>query len=377
MLHGWARGALWLGMERLVFYGKGGIGKSTLSANIAAILARRGKRVLHVGCDPKHDSTVALMAGEMIPTVTDRRFGAVVHVDDIISRSRSGVDCVEAGGPEAGVGCAGRGISRTLEIFDKAQLLSPERYDVVTFDLLGDVVCGGFAAPLRHEVGEKVVIVSSEEVMSLYAANNIAKAVVTYAKNGVVCAGILLNRRDPGSDLGPVERFAGLLGTRILGVIERDPLIREAEYARLTLAEHTPEAPLVQQLAGIADEILALDPALCPTPSPLSDRDFYARARDRFAGVAATRERPAGSGDEAASGDRSLGRETTADQSAATGRGGGNGNEVLRRQFKRDLRAGIVAVRDGLVDAEDAAARLRESYPELTRTLSARDLQSR
>ncbi len=365
-LAGGCYGAQVTGMERLVFYGKGGIGKSTLSANIAAILARRGKRVLHVGCDPKHDSTVALMGGEMIPTVTDRRFGPVVQVQDIVSISRSGVHCVEAGGPEAGVGCAGRGISRTLEIFDKAQLLSPQRYDVVIFDVLGDVVCGGFAAPLRHQVGEKVVIVSSEEVMSLYAANNIAKAIVTYARNGVICAGMLINRRDAGSDLKPVEHFAALLGTRILGVIEREPLIREAEYARVTLTEHAPEAPLVAQLGRIADDVLALRPADCPTPTPLHDRDFYAYARHRFARKDEEERATSSAGPPAG----------VATATAGSPRNGNGTVEAQRREFKRDLRAGIIAVRDGLVGAEEAAERLRQSYPDFTRTLSAHDLQT-
>lgn len=350
-------------MERLVFYGKGGIGKSTLSANVAALLVREGKRVLHVGCDPKHDSTVALMDGEMIPTVVDREYGEVVRPEDIVRVSRSGVHCVEAGGPQAGVGCAGRGISRTLEVFDKADLLSPERYDVVTFDLLGDVVCGGFAAPLRHRVGEKVVIVSSEEVMSLYAANNIARAIVNYASNGIVCAGVLLNVRDD-DDLAPAERFAALLNTRILGVIRRDPLIREAEYRRITVAEHAPDSPIVAQLGALAQTLLGVEPPACPMPTPLSDDEFYAYARHKF-------DTPPDGPRRAAAGPGAQGgRMPEARVSRPEDRPG----EQLRQRYKRDLRAGILAIKRGLVQPEVALERLRSSYPEFTQSLRPEDL---
>lgn len=344
-------------MERLVFYGKGGIGKSTLSANIAVLLVRAGKRVLHVGCDPKHDSTVGLMDGEMIPTVLEREYDKIVRPEDIVRVSSSGVHCVESGGPQAGVGCAGRGISRTVEIFDRADLLSPERYDVVTFDLLGDVVCGGFAAPLRKGVGEKVVIVSSEEVMSLYAANNIARAIVTYAANGIACAGMVLNLRDGTAEsLAPAERFAKLAAIPVLGVLQRDPLIREAEYRRMTVAEHAPDSAIVAELRALADRLLAIDPAACPLPTPLSDRAFYAFAQHKF-------DPPA----ELLSLHQPAAPAPPATQSGA-------GIDLLRRAYQRDLKAGILAVRRGLVRPEDALERLRRSHPEFTRSLSAKDL---
>jgi nitrogenase iron protein NifH len=364
-------------MERLVFYGKGGIGKSTISANIAALLVGMDRRVLHVGCDPKHDSTVALMGGEMIPTVLDRDYGEIVRAEDIVRISESGVHCVESGGPQAGVGCAGRGISRAVEIFDKADLLSEDRYDVVTFDLLGDVVCGGFAAPLRHGVGEKVVIVSSEEVMSLYAANNIARAVVTYASNGIACAGILLNLRDADEDLDPVYRFARLLGTEVLGVIRRDPLIREAEYRRVTVAEHAPNSGIVDQFRTLAERIIAIDAKACPLPTPLSDRRFYAYARHKFDPPAELRDalseprrEPSGEG----------GRATASPNEGAprpdpsSPAGIDASLESRRRAYKRDLKAGIIAVRRGLVRPEEAVERLKTSYPEFTESLRGRDL---
>jgi nitrogenase iron protein NifH len=359
------------GMERLVFYGKGGIGKSTISANMAACFAGQGYRVLHVGCDPKHDSTVALMDGEMIPTVVDQPSRDTISPEDIVSLSRSGVHCVEAGGPAAGVGCAGRGITRTLEIFDQANLLSPARYDVVTFDLLGDVVCGGFAAPLSQRMGEKVVIVSSEEVMSLYAANNIAKAIVTYASGGIVCAGILLNLRDNDEDLQPAQRFAQLLNTSIIGVIKRDPLIREAEYRRVTVVDHAPEAPIVGQLRDLGEAILAINPRDCPLPTPLSDHDFYAYSRHRFA-------RPSDSGARQPWVGHSR-KEATLSAAARAQHpspAGDGQTTASRGDFKRDLRAGIAAVKRGLVSPEEALQRLQASYPGFTRSLQVRDLKT-
>jgi nitrogenase iron protein NifH len=224
-------------MERIVIFGKGGIGKSTISCGISASLAAGGKRVLHVGCDPKHDSTTALLRGKLIEPVIDRIEKVKgVKAEDIVVRSPLGVDCVEAGGPAAGVGCGGRGITRMLEIFNEAELLDESKYDLALYDVLGDVVCGGFAAPLRKGIGEKVVIVTSEELMALYAANNIARAVVHYANNGIALAGLVVNLKDPNADRKVVERFAERINTRILAWIPRDPLIREAEYNRTKIA---------------------------------------------------------------------------------------------------------------------------------------------
>lgn len=355
-------------MERLVFYGKGGIGKSTLSANLAAGLARRGERVLHVGCDPKHDSTVALMGGEMIPTVVDRRYRDVIAAEDIVSVSATGVHCVEAGGPQAGVGCAGRGISRALEIFAEADLMSPDRYDVVTFDLLGDVVCGGFAAPLSQGMGEKVVIVSSEEVMSLYAANNIARAILTYASAGIVCAGMLLNLRDPDPDLEAVHRFARLLNTRVIGALRRDPHVRQAERRRVTVVEHAPEAPFVAELMELGDTILATKPAACPLPTPLSDEDFYAYSRHGFAPPPGRPERtPWVAAAVGEGGDEGL-------PPSGPARGHAEPADEARRSYQRDLRAGMAAVKRGLVSPAEALKRLQATYPDFTRHLSPRDL---
>lgn len=343
-------------LRRICFYGKGGVGKSTVSTNVSAALAQRGRRVLHVGCDPKHDSTVALMDGRLIPTVLERSFSDVVTAEQVVHVSRLGVHCVESGGPDAGVGCAGRGISRTLEILDLAGLLQPDRYDVAVFDVLGDVVCGGFAAPLRRGVGDRVVIVACEEVMALYAANNIARAVLTYAYNGISCAGLVLDVRDRDADLEPARRFAALLGVPILATIPRDPMVREAEYRQRTVIEHAPDSPAAKAFAALAELLVsgALDAA--GLPAPLTDAQFHEAAAHRFewetpAGEAAPTAAPA----ENCCGDSEL--------------------ERRRHSYQHDLRAGITAVQRELVDADDALVRLKRRYPEFTGALTARDLE--
>lgn len=270
-------------MDRLVIFGKGGIGKSTTSCNLSATAAMAGQNVLHIGCDPKQDSTVALMHGELLESMTDRSFDRdQVTAETIVSRSPIGVDCVEAGGPGAGLGCGGRAITRMLEVFKWADLMSSSRYDLTIFDVLGDLVCGGFAAPLKRGCGRKVVIVASEEVMALYAANNIAKAVVNYASNGAVLAGIVCNLRNNDTDREPMENFAKLLNTKIITYIPRDELIREAEYERKTVVEMAPDAPISQAYATLLALVRAIDPDTLPVPTPLDERQFYELTRTKF-----------------------------------------------------------------------------------------------
>ncbi|MFO0759632.1 MAG: AAA family ATPase [Byssovorax sp.] len=357
-------------MEKLVFFGKGGIGKSTTSSNLSATLAAMGRRVLHVGCDPKHDSTVSLLHGELIMPVVDRITTIQgVKPEDIVRTSPLGVDCVEAGGPEAGVGCGGRGISRMLEIFAAARLLAPGRYDVAVYDVLGDVVCGGFAAPLRTGIGEKVVIVVSEEVMALYAANNIARAVVHYAENGVHLAGIVVNARDGGGDLSAVERFAGLINTRILGVIPRDLLVREAEYRRMTVVEYAPGAAITRVFRELADTLLALDASACPLPTPLDEARFYELTRYKFApppgGLGAPA--PAAPPPDMVPAARLIERPAAPAIEVRVDR---------RADLAAELRAGALAVRLGKVSADEALRRLKEDFPREARALTRGDLLS-
>ena len=235
-------------------------------------MARQGKRVLHVGCDPKHDSTTTLVQTNQVFTVIDRIFSRPsndLRREDLIMQGKSGIECIEAGGPESGVGCGGRAISRMFEIFAELDVLDPSRYDVVIFDVLGDVVCGGFAAPLRSDIRPKVCIVVSEEMMAGYAANNIAKAVVHYKDNGVSLAGLVLNLRDNRADKKPIRRLAKALGTPILVEIPRTPRIQAAELERRSIIEAAPSSPASKAIRGLADQLLALEPGQCPVPNPM------------------------------------------------------------------------------------------------------------
>ncbi len=270
-------------MENIVIFGKGGIGKSTIAANLSATYALQHNKVLHVGCDPKHDSTVGLVDGGLIETFMEKHsriFGVRDHkplqASDLLVKGRLNIDCAEAGGPEPGVGCAGRGISLMLEAFQDLGILKDGRYDIGLFDVLGDVVCGGFAAPLRQGFAEKVVIVVSEELMALYAANNIAKSVRTYASNGVYLAGLVANLKDGKPDRKRLQRFAAILGTRILAFVPRDPAVRQAEFARgKTVVERSPKSPFAKSIKSLAATIRKVKRKDCPLPTPMDDRKFY------------------------------------------------------------------------------------------------------
>ena len=215
----------------IAIYGKGGIGKSTVSANISASLAKRGKRVLQLGCDPKHDSTRLLLHGRDCKTVLDymREVGPLDYqLADVVHQGIYSIDCVEAGGPEPGVGCAGRGILSTFELLENLGL-DRKDYDFVLYDVLGDVVCGGFAVPLRDQYAEKVYIVTSGEFMSVYAANNILRGLANYSQKGPRAGGLIFNERGFEGELQRVERFAQAVGLPILGEIPRDPIFAACE----------------------------------------------------------------------------------------------------------------------------------------------------
>ncbi len=265
--------------QRIAIYGKGGIGKSTVATSLSVLFAMAGDKVLHVGCDPKRDSSLRLIDGALRPSVLEalEACGDKISPDQIVSVGRHGVELVEAGGPEPGVGCAGRGVSLMLERLDQLGLVEQRAYDRVVYDVLGDVVCGGFAAPLRRGIGQRVYIVTSEEPMSLYAANNIAKAVVKASRNGVSLGGLIVNLREHGDFRAPLEAFASSLGTRIIGTIQRDPLVRKAEYRFETVVEYAPKAPSSVELRRLADAIRNTPPhATFPLPTPL-DQDAFVR----------------------------------------------------------------------------------------------------
>ena len=261
-------------MERIAFYGKGGIGKSTISTSVSLTLARMGKRVLHVGCDPKHDSSLVLVKDpSRFKTVIDQVYGDAddLEREDLIMEGIEGIQCVESGGPQAGQGCGGRAVSRSFEVFDDVELVDEDEYDVAIYDVLGDVVCGGFAAPMRRSAGSKVCVVLSEEMMAAYAANRIAEACRRFVDNDIVLAGLIVNLKNNMADLDPIRRFAESVNTRVIEVIPRDPLVCEAELFRKTIVDYAPESPVARGIRSLVDQILNTKRSECPVPTPIAD----------------------------------------------------------------------------------------------------------
>ena len=221
----------------IAVYGKGGIGKSTICANLSAALAMEGKKVLQIGCDPKHDSTRLLMSGRMLPTVLEYLRDTpkeAAQIGTVLGEGYMGVGCIEAGGPKPGIGCAGRGIISAFEFLEKNKV--KEKYDTVTYDVLGDVVCGGFAVPIRREYADAVFLVTSGEFMALYAANNILRGIRNFdGDRHRRVAGIIFNRRMVADEEGRVERFAKAVKLPICAVVPRSDLFAKAEEEKRTV----------------------------------------------------------------------------------------------------------------------------------------------
>lgn len=271
-------------MKEIAVYGKGGIGKSTLSANISAALALAGKKVLQIGCDPKHDSTRLLMGGREITTVLDylRVTGSAdCRLEDILFHGFGGIGCVEAGGPKPGVGCAGRGIITAFELLEQFQI--KQRYDMTVYDVLGDVVCGGFAVPIRREYADAVFLVTSGEYMALYAANNILRGIKNYdGDTHRRVAGILLNCRNVPDEERRVRAFAEAVRLPVCAVFPRSAEFTRAEENKRTVVagEDSPVKELFLRLAGQICEGMPLYPA-----RPLTDAELEAVVLNAAAGA--------------------------------------------------------------------------------------------
>ncbi|MEI7675928.1 MAG: nitrogenase iron protein [Bacteroidales bacterium] len=263
-------------MRKIAIYGKGGIGKSTTTQNTVAGLAEMGKKVLVVGCDPKADSTRLLLGGLAQKTVLDtlREEGEDVELDDVIKAGYGGTRCVESGGPEPGVGCAGRGIITSVNLLEQLGAYDTNLFetDYVFYDVLGDVVCGGFAMPMREGKAQEIYIVCSGEMMAMYAANNISKGIVKFAQAGNVrLGGLICNSRKVDNEQQMIEEFAKRLGTTMIHFVPRDNEVQRAEINRKTVIEHNPGHPQADEYRALAKKIHENTNYVVPTPIEIDE----------------------------------------------------------------------------------------------------------
>ncbi|MGN0185241.1 MAG: AAA family ATPase [Aristaeellaceae bacterium] len=257
-------------MRKVCIYGKGGIGKSTVVANAAAAAAKAGNRVMVVGCDPKADTTRVLMHGR-IETILDvhARLGGRLTRADAAHEGAFGVLCMESGGPRAGEGCAGKGIALALKDIQELRIVEEFAPDLILYDVLGDVVCGGFSTPLREKVAEAAYIVTTSDYMSLYAANGICRCIRKYAdRGGCRLGGLIYNERSAVGNESAASDFARAVGTRIAGRVPLDRAISRAEMRRSTVIECEPDSAAARAFEVIADEML--HDAETTVPEPLS-----------------------------------------------------------------------------------------------------------
>ena len=249
-------------MLKIAIYGKGGIGKSTVTSNLAAAFAYLGKKVIQIGCDPKADSTINLLGGNpVMPVIEYLKEGTDPEkYEDISKVGYGGVLCIETGGPTPGLGCAGRGIIATFQLLEDLRLFEKVKPDVVLYDVLGDVVCGGFAAPIREGYAKDVIIVTSGEKMALYAANNIYTAVKNFEDRSYAkVKGVILNHRNIDNETKKVTDFANERGISIIGEIPRSQDINDYEDMGKTVIEGNPELPVSKAFLDIAKKLIDED----------------------------------------------------------------------------------------------------------------------
>ncbi len=261
-------------MRQIAFYGKGGIGKSTTSQNTLAAMAEKGQRIMIVGCDPKADSTRLMLHSKAQTTILHlaAERGAVedLELEEVLLEGYRGVKCVESGGPEPGVGCAGRGIITAINFLEEEGAY--EDLDFVSYDVLGDVVCGGFAMPIREGKAQEIYIVVSGEMMAMYAANNIARGVLKYAHSGGVrLGGLICNSRNTDKEVELIEELARRLNTQMLHFVPRDNVVQHAELRRMTVNEYAPESKQAGEYAQLADKIINNKNLTIPTPITMDE----------------------------------------------------------------------------------------------------------
>jgi nitrogenase iron protein NifH len=265
--------------RHIAIYGKGGIGKSTTTSNLSAALAGAGYKVIQIGCDPKSDSTNTLRGNRYLPTVLDSlRGGNKVSLDDISVKGFNGVLCIESGGPVPGVGCAGRGINAAVNLLQELNLFEDFKPDFVLYDVLGDVVCGGFAVPIRDGITDRAYVVTSSDFMAIYAANNLFKAINKYAPTGgAKLGGIIANGLSAGYSKSIIDDFSSRTGTKAVGYVPRSLVISQSELYGKTVIEASPESEHADIYRALAKYIAESGDLVIPNPIGVNDLRDWAR----------------------------------------------------------------------------------------------------
>jgi nitrogenase iron protein NifH len=262
-------------MRKIAIYGKGGIGKSTTTQNTVAALAEMGKNMMIVGCDPKADSTRLILNGLAQKTVLDtlRLEGEDLDLEDVVKVGFKGTRCVESGGPEPGVGCAGRGIITSINLLEQLGAFDEQyKLDYTFYDVLGDVVCGGFAMPIRDGKAEEIYIVCSGEMMAMYAANNICKGIRKFAESGTVrLGGLICNSRKVDREAELIQALAEKIGTQMIHFVPRDNIVQRAEINKKTVIDFDPTVGQAEEYRKLAKAIETNTKFVIPNPLEIED----------------------------------------------------------------------------------------------------------
>lgn len=275
-------------IKQIAIYGKGGIGKSTTTSNISAALSTAGYKVMQFGCDPKSDSTNTLRGGKYIPTVLDTlREKNVVKAHEVIFEGFNGIYCVEAGGPAPGVGCAGRGIITAVQLFKQQKAFEELDLDYVIYDVLGDVVCGGFAVPVREGIAEHVFTVSSADFMAVYAANNLFKGIQKYSNSGgALLGGVIANSINAPYSKEIIDDFVKQTNTQVVEYVPRSVTVTQSELQGKTTIEAAPDSKQAGIYRSLAQRIAEHTDSKVPTPLEIGAlREWAAKWADQLLAI--------------------------------------------------------------------------------------------